>query len=43
MNAWPFIIGAYALSVLGTVGLVGWSLASMRRAEKQAESLSRRS
>ena len=43
MNAWPFIIGAYALCVIGTAGLVGWSLVSMRRAEKQAETLGRRS
>ena len=43
MNAWPFIIGAYALSVIGMAGLVGWSLTSMRRAEKQADSLGRRS
>lgn len=41
MNPWPFVIGAYALTVIGTVGLVGWSLASMRRAERQADSLGR--
>ena len=42
MNPLPFIIGAYALTVAGTIGLVAWSYLAMRRAEKQAESLSRR-
>ncbi len=42
MNPWPFILGAYALTLTGTIGLTGWSLVVMRRAEKQAEKLSRR-
>ncbi len=43
MNPWPFVIGAYALTLIFTIGLVGWSLAAMHRAEKQADALSRRS
>jgi hypothetical protein len=42
MNHWPFIIGAYALSLTGTLGLLAWSFLTMRRAEKAAEELSRR-
>jgi hypothetical protein len=39
MNAWPFIIGAYAVSVGGTLAFVLWSWAAMRRAEAEAERL----
>ena len=43
MNPWPFIIAAYALTILGTVGTVLWSWAAMRRAEAQADRIGRRS
>ncbi|HEY0113677.1 MAG TPA: heme exporter protein CcmD [Allosphingosinicella sp.] len=39
MNHWPFIVGAYAATLLGTLGLAGWSYAAMRRAERAAEAL----
>ena len=39
MNPWPFVIAAYALTMLGTLGLLGWSLLAMRRAEAEAEAL----
>ena len=39
MNAWPFILAAYALTVLGTVGVTAWSFAAMRRAEAEAAAL----
>lgn len=39
MNHWPFIIGAYALTILGILGLVGWSWSAMRRAERDADAL----
>jgi hypothetical protein len=42
MNAWPFIVAAYALTVLGTLGVTGWSYAAMRRAEAEAAALSDR-
>jgi hypothetical protein len=36
---WPFIAGAYAIALIATVGLTGWSFAAMRRAEREAEAL----
>lgn len=42
MNPWPFIIAAYALTIVGTLGLTGASLAAMRRAEAEAERLGNR-
>ena len=41
MNPWPFVIGAYAVTLLGAVVLTLWSLVDMRRAEREAESLGR--
>jgi len=43
MNHWPFIIAAYAITILGALGVTGLSYARMRRAERQADALSRRS
>ena len=42
MNHWPFIIAAYGLALAGTFGATLWSWAAMRRAEADAEALSRR-
>jgi hypothetical protein len=42
MNPWPFVIGAYALTLIGTGGLTLWSWAAMRRAEAEAERLVKR-
>jgi len=42
MNPWPFIIGAYAVTALGTLGLTLWSWAAMRRAEADAAKLGER-
>ncbi|MEA3012642.1 MAG: hypothetical protein QOD42_1187 [Sphingomonadales bacterium] len=45
MNAvdpWPFILAAYALTVLGTAGLTLWSCLAMRRAEADADAVSKR-
>ena len=39
MTHWPFIAAAYALALLGTLGLLVASYAAMRRAEAAAESL----
>jgi hypothetical protein len=36
---WPFIAGAYAVALLGTLGLTGWSFVAMRRAERSADAL----
>lgn len=42
MNAWPFIIAAYALTLSATLAVTLWSLAAMRRAEKDADALGNR-
>ena len=41
MNHWPFIIAAYALTFLGVGGLALWAYAAMRRAEQDAEAVTR--
>ena len=41
MNHWPFILAAYALSLVGTIGVTLWSWSAMRRAEAEAEALRR--
>ncbi|ATE66573.1 heme exporter protein CcmD [Rhizorhabdus dicambivorans] len=42
MNHWPFIVAAYALTIIGTIGVVALSFVRMRRAERQADALNRR-
>ncbi|WP_442680829.1 heme exporter protein CcmD [Sphingomonas sp. ASY06-1R] len=42
LNAWPFVIAAYGVTIAGTVGLVLWSLLAMRRAEARANALASR-
>jgi len=37
MNQWAFVIAAYGLTALATIGLVLLSLLAMRRAEAEAE------
>jgi hypothetical protein len=39
VSHWPFIIGAYALTLAGTAGLVWVSFRDMRRAEAAAAAL----
>ncbi|WP_146193630.1 heme exporter protein CcmD [Sphingosinicella humi] len=41
MNHWTFILAAYALTIVGTLGVTLWSLVAMRRAEAEAEALRR--
>jgi hypothetical protein len=41
MSHWPFILGAYAATFLGVGGLTLWSFLTMRRAERDAEVLTR--
>lgn len=41
MNHWPFIIAAYALTALGTLGVSWTSWRAMRNAEARADSLRR--
>lgn len=42
VNPWPFIVAAYALTLLGTAGLTWWSWRAMRRAEAEADAVGRR-
>jgi len=41
MNAWPFVIAAYAVTIAGTLGLIAWGAIALRRAEKRADALDR--
>ncbi len=41
MNHWPFILAAYGLTILGTLGVTLWSWLAMRRAEAEADALRR--
>lgn len=41
MNHWPFILAAYGLTAAGTLALLVWSWAAMRRAEAEAERIGR--
>jgi hypothetical protein len=41
VNHWPFILAAYAVTLLGTAGVALWSWAAMRRAEADAGALRR--
>ena len=42
MNQWAFVIAAYGVVALATIGLICWSLLSMRSAEGGAEAAKRR-
>jgi hypothetical protein len=39
MNHWAFITAAYAVTLLGTLGVTAWSYIVMRRTEKRADAL----
>ena len=39
MNQWTFVIAAYAVTFAAMAALLAWSLASMRRAEAEADRL----
>jgi len=42
MNQWSFVIAAYGLVALASVGLILWAWRSMRAAEADAEAVKRR-
>jgi hypothetical protein len=42
VDAWPYIVAAYALTILGTLAVTFWSWRTMRKAERDAEALSNR-
>jgi len=41
LDAWPFVIAAYAVTVVATFGLLGFTLVALRRAEARADALDR--
>ncbi|WP_302480175.1 hypothetical protein [Sphingomonas bacterium] len=41
-GGWSFVLAAYAVAVLGTLALVAWSFAALRRAERRADALRER-
>ena len=41
MNPWPFVIGAYAVTILAIAALIISSWSAMRRAEADAETIGR--
>ena len=41
MNQWSFVLAAYGVTALATLGLVLWAWASMRAAEADAEAVKR--
>ncbi|HUE78604.1 MAG TPA: heme exporter protein CcmD [Sphingomicrobium sp.] len=41
MNPWPFVIAAYAVTIIAVGALLLWSYRSMRRAEAAADQLRR--
>ncbi|HWI86787.1 MAG TPA: hypothetical protein VNT42_10765 [Sphingomonas sp.] len=42
LDAWPFVVAAYAAAVGGTAILVAWSYFALRRAEARADALDRK-
>ena len=41
MNSWPFVIAAYAITLVATFALLVSSFVTMRAAERSAEELKR--
>ena len=37
LDQWQYVIAAYAVGIGGSLALVGWALAAMRRAERRRE------
>ncbi len=42
MDPWTFVVAAYAIGVGGTAFMVGWSLITMKRAEKRRDEARKR-
>ena len=42
VDAWPFIVAAYAITILGTLAVTFWSWRAMKKAERDADAVSRR-
>ena len=39
MSHWTFIVAAYAVTLLGTLGVTAWSWTAMRRAERDVDAV----
>ena len=39
---WDFVIAAYAIGIAGTLAMVAWAWATMRRAERRRDEARRR-
>jgi len=37
LDQWAFVLAAYAIGVIGTLALIGWSWLAMRAAERRRE------
>lgn len=37
LNEWSFVVAAYAIGIIGTLLMIGWSWVAMRRAEARRE------
>ena len=37
LDQWPFVVAAYAIGMSGTLAMVAWAWAEMRRAEKRRD------
>lgn len=42
MDPWTFVIAAYAIGIGATLAMVGWSLMTMKRAEKRRDEARKR-
>ena len=42
LNQWNYVIAAYAVVIVGTLAMVGWSWIAMQRAEKRREETRRK-
>ena len=42
MEPWAFVVASYVLGVGATLGMIAWSVLSMRRAEKRRDAAKRR-
>ena len=42
VDPWPFIVAAYAITILATLAVTFWSWRAMRKAEREAAALSDR-
>jgi len=42
MNQWSFVLVAYGLAGLATIGLLAWACAAMRKAESAVDALKSR-